>query len=333
MLHGEDRSADSSDRAPAFGFQNIVGESPLLREAISLATRVAGTRRTTVLLIGETGTGKELFARGIHYAERRGRRAVRRDQLRGDSRDAARVGAVRARARRVHRRARAQARPARARRRRGRCSSTKCTTCRAMLQPKLLRALESRRVRRLGGSRRVRDRMPDHRGGEPAPRAGRRQRRVPRGSLLSPERLLDHAAAAPRPARGRRASSRATFSRDETREHQTAEARSRTTRSPRCSCIAGPGNVRELKNVVERAAILSGDSPVVRAEHLMIQRRTARSRARRRRGRRDPHSARRASCSRTSSARRSRSRSRSRTAIRRRRRVCSASRARRWRRR
>ncbi len=37
-----------------------------------------------------------------------------------------------------------------------------------------------------------------------------------------------------------------------------------------------PGNVRELKNVVERAAILSADSPIVRAEHLMIQRRSAR---------------------------------------------------------
>jgi transcriptional regulator with PAS, ATPase and Fis domain len=38
-----------------------------------------------------------------------------------------------------------------------------------------------------------------------------------------------------------------------------------------------PGNVRELKNVVERAAILCGESPVVRAEHLMIQRRTPHS--------------------------------------------------------
>ena len=38
-----------------------------------------------------------------------------------------------------------------------------------------------------------------------------------------------------------------------------------------------PGNVRELKNVVERAAILCGESPVVRADHLMIQRRTPRS--------------------------------------------------------
>jgi transcriptional regulator of acetoin/glycerol metabolism len=37
-----------------------------------------------------------------------------------------------------------------------------------------------------------------------------------------------------------------------------------------------PGNVRELKNVIERAAILAADSPVVRAEHLMILRRTAR---------------------------------------------------------
>ena len=36
-----------------------------------------------------------------------------------------------------------------------------------------------------------------------------------------------------------------------------------------------PGNVRELKNVVERAAILSGDAPVVRPEHLMIQRRSS----------------------------------------------------------
>ena len=33
--------------------------------------------------------------------------------------------------------------------------------------------------------------------------------------------------------------------------------------------------MRELKNVIERAAILCADSPVVRAEHLMIQRRSA----------------------------------------------------------
>jgi transcriptional regulator with PAS, ATPase and Fis domain len=52
----------------AFAFPNIIGESQSLRDAVRLATSVAGTRRTTVLLIGETGTGKELFSRGIHYA-------------------------------------------------------------------------------------------------------------------------------------------------------------------------------------------------------------------------------------------------------------------------
>src|SRR5512132_472021 len=51
-----------------FGFQNIVGRSPAITEALDLARRVADSPRTTVLLLGETGAGKELFARGIHYA-------------------------------------------------------------------------------------------------------------------------------------------------------------------------------------------------------------------------------------------------------------------------
>ena len=44
----------------------VVGESPAIRDAIALATQVAASRSVTVLLVGETGTGKELFARGIH---------------------------------------------------------------------------------------------------------------------------------------------------------------------------------------------------------------------------------------------------------------------------
>ena len=59
---------DAAPDARAFGFPNIIGGSPALREAVKLATSVAAARRTTVLLIGETGTGKELFSRGIHYA-------------------------------------------------------------------------------------------------------------------------------------------------------------------------------------------------------------------------------------------------------------------------
>jgi two-component system response regulator HydG len=52
------------ERARAFA-SDIVGESPAMREAVELAQRVAPTR-STVLLTGETGTGKELIAGLIH---------------------------------------------------------------------------------------------------------------------------------------------------------------------------------------------------------------------------------------------------------------------------
>jgi two-component system, NtrC family, response regulator len=48
-----------------YSFQNIIGKAPVFREAIELATKVAHTD-TTVLLLGETGTGKEVFAQAIH---------------------------------------------------------------------------------------------------------------------------------------------------------------------------------------------------------------------------------------------------------------------------
>jgi two-component system response regulator HupR/HoxA len=52
----------------------IVGDSPGIREALALVARVAPSR-TTVLIEGETGTGKELIARAIHAA------SPRRDRL------------------------------------------------------------------------------------------------------------------------------------------------------------------------------------------------------------------------------------------------------------
>lgn len=52
------------------GFDEIVGESDALRKALSRVTPVAATD-TNVLILGETGTGKELFARAIHLMSRR----------------------------------------------------------------------------------------------------------------------------------------------------------------------------------------------------------------------------------------------------------------------
>ncbi|MBI4719062.1 MAG: sigma 54-interacting transcriptional regulator [Planctomycetes bacterium] len=48
----------------------IIGQSPLLKQVLELCSRVAGSP-TTVLLLGETGTGKEVTARHIHNLSRR----------------------------------------------------------------------------------------------------------------------------------------------------------------------------------------------------------------------------------------------------------------------
>ena len=53
-----------------FGFDRIIGTSPAIPAAIKLAQRVA-TTDTTVLILGETGTGKEVFAEAIHQASPR----------------------------------------------------------------------------------------------------------------------------------------------------------------------------------------------------------------------------------------------------------------------
>jgi len=54
------------------GFADIVGRSPALRSVLRLVQQVAPTD-STVLLVGETGTGKELMARAIHAGSRRAR--------------------------------------------------------------------------------------------------------------------------------------------------------------------------------------------------------------------------------------------------------------------
>jgi PAS domain S-box-containing protein len=58
----------------AFMFEEIVGTSPALQGVLSRLMKVAPTD-SSVLVIGETGTGKELVARAIHKRSRRSQRA------------------------------------------------------------------------------------------------------------------------------------------------------------------------------------------------------------------------------------------------------------------
>jgi DNA-binding NtrC family response regulator len=59
------------ERSSAFSFDQIIGSSAPMKKAIELARRVAASDVPAILLQGETGTGKDLFARAIHQASER----------------------------------------------------------------------------------------------------------------------------------------------------------------------------------------------------------------------------------------------------------------------
>ena len=57
--------------AAHFSFEQIIGKSSEMKELISLAKKVAENDIASVLLQGESGTGKDLIAKAIHYASDR----------------------------------------------------------------------------------------------------------------------------------------------------------------------------------------------------------------------------------------------------------------------
>ena len=65
------RTSQSRD----YSFDSIIGESPAMRTVKALLAKVAASPASTVLLTGETGTGKDLAAKAIHYNSDRATRA------------------------------------------------------------------------------------------------------------------------------------------------------------------------------------------------------------------------------------------------------------------
>lgn len=57
-------------RATKFGFEQIVGRSPAMLEMLRLARRVSESDVSSVLLQGESGTGKDMVVKAIHYSSK-----------------------------------------------------------------------------------------------------------------------------------------------------------------------------------------------------------------------------------------------------------------------
>ena len=75
MMSGSRPPADFPSHTPCAPCDGIVSQSPALRDALERVKRVAPTD-ATVLITGETGTGKELMARAIHRRSRRANRPM-----------------------------------------------------------------------------------------------------------------------------------------------------------------------------------------------------------------------------------------------------------------
>jgi PAS domain S-box-containing protein len=82
-------------------FEEVVGCSRGLGRVLAQVSKVAGTD-STALVLGETGTGKELIARALHIRSRRAAEAFYPSQLCGDRSVARHLRALRAREGRIH---------------------------------------------------------------------------------------------------------------------------------------------------------------------------------------------------------------------------------------
>lgn len=58
-----------------FGFDQIIGQSSAMTEMIALARKVAASEASSVLLQGESGTGKDVVAKAVHYGSARSEQA------------------------------------------------------------------------------------------------------------------------------------------------------------------------------------------------------------------------------------------------------------------
>ncbi len=246
--------------AEELGFEGIVGESPALRAVLRKVQQVAPVE-TTVLLTGETGTGKELIARALHQGSPRRERplikvncgaipqGVVESELFGHEKGAF-TGALQ---RRIGRFELAD---------QGTLFMDEVGELPLDTQVKLLRVLQEQEFERVGSH-------PDAAGGraagggdQPRPGAGGGRAAVPGRPVLPAQRLPHPGAAA---CGSGRATSRSWCGTSWPSSSASWPSRSRAVTPEslaRLERYAWPGNIRELQNVLERACVLS-PGPVV----------------------------------------------------------------------
>jgi two-component system response regulator HydG len=248
----------------------IVAESPAMREAVELA-RLVAPRRSTVLITGETGTGKELFAGLIHESSPRAAgplvkvncaalpETLLESELFGHERGSF-TGADR---RRIGRFEEASG---------GTLFLDEVGELSPAIQAKLLRVLQDQEFHRVGRHPDAAHRRAARRGDQRRSRARGTARRVPRRPLLSPRRDPHPPAAAARAARGRgRARAPIPGRAGGQRGPRTASS---PTPIARLRAHRWPGNVRELRNAIERSQLFAA-GPRLRASDLALATPTA----------------------------------------------------------
>jgi len=251
-----ERHRRSGERAAGGGaFAALVGESPALRETIDKARRVLPHGDVTVLIGGETGTGKELLARALHDGGPRAAGpfvAVNCAAIPAQLLESELFGHERGAFTDAHRSKPGLFEEADS----GTLFLDEVGHLPLPLQGKLLRALEDRQIRRVGGnqSRTVDVRII-------AASHVALDRAVERGEFREDlyYRLNVVALVLP-PLRDRGddvALLAETFTRDLARRYQLPEPKLTAPVKSALSGHAWPGNVRELRHAIERALLLS----------------------------------------------------------------------------
>ena len=250
--------SDEDCKLPA-PLKAVAGEEPSIQKSLRKLSRLLNTNMS-ILVNGETGTGKEYLAKAIHQSSARAQgpfvpvncAALPENLIESELfgyESGSFTGALAKGKKGLVREAHG-----------GTLFLDEIGDMPLSSQTRLLRVLAEREVTPIGGSQPDRGRHAGDRGHAPRSAGARQAGTVPRGSLFPAQRRHHRAAAAARALRPRRGSSAQLL---EKRPMPTARrAASRPRRSASLRPMHWPGNIRELVNVIDFACAVASDPEI-----------------------------------------------------------------------